>query len=116
MRKVLLSVLCLAVVGCGVSTTPTADFVPVSGKVTHAGAPVASANLNFQPTGRGTQKIVAVVDGKFETEMTPGRYTYFITAGSSPEAVANIPPKYAAGDIERQVDIDDGTELEIELD
>lgn len=105
----------LALAGCG-GVTPNPEPIGVSGTVTHGGKPVSSVILNFQPTGVGTQAMVTVTDGAFEADLTPGTYTYYITKGNSIEAIATVDPKYAAGSLDRQIEVKGGSQLEIELD
>jgi hypothetical protein len=110
-----LVVAALGVAGCG-NVTPNPDPVGVTGTVTHAGKPVESVILHFQPTGVGAQAMVTVTNGAFEADLMPGTYTYYITKGNSAEAIASIDPKYAAGAMDRQIDVVGGAALEIELD
>jgi len=105
----------IGVAGCG-NVTPNPDPVGVTGKVTHAGKPVESVILHFQPTGEGAQAMVTVANGEFQADIMPGTYTYYITKGNSAEAIATIDPKFASGALDRQVEVAAGSALEIELD
>jgi len=107
--------LAISVAGCG-SVTPNPDPAGVTGTVTHDGKPVSSVVLHFQPTGAGAQAMVTVTDGAFEADLMPGTYTYYITKGSSAEAIATVDPKFAAGALDRQIEVSPGAALEIQLD
>ncbi|MFN0052012.1 MAG: hypothetical protein ACKV0T_07465 [Planctomycetales bacterium] len=113
MRKILL-VLAVMIAGCGTRVTPTSAPVKISGQVTQGGQPI-SVVLHLQPTVQGGQQaMVNVTDGKFETTVTPGKYTYYLAKGGASGDIT-IPEDYTAGSMERQVDIAEGTKLDISL-
>ncbi len=97
-----------AIVGCGgVSVTPTAARVAVTGNVTLAGKPLTDVDLNLQPTGDGLPAVLKVKDGKFEAELVPGKYTYFLSQGSGPagaKAIAKVPVTFLQGSADREVE------------
>jgi hypothetical protein len=97
-----------AIVGCGgVSVTPTAARVAVTGNVTLAGQPLTDVDLNLQPTGDGLPAVVKVKDGKFEAELVPGKYTYFLSQASGPagaKAIAKVPVTFLQGSADREVE------------
>jgi hypothetical protein len=96
------------IVGCGgVSVTPTAARVAVTGNVTLAGKPLTDVDLNLQPTGDGLPAVLKVKDGKFEAELVPGKYTFFLTQTSGPagaKSFAKVPANCQIGAADREVE------------
>lgn len=117
MRFVLVGVFCgMLAVGCGVSVQQNPEPVDVTFKVTAGGKPVSDVKFNFQPTGDGLPAVVEVTNGGFTSKVTPGKYTWFISAGASEAAFAGIPAKYQEGSLDRQFEIAGGESMEIALD
>ena len=108
LRSFLSLMLIGAISGCGgVSVTPTAARVAVTGTVTLAGQPLTDVDLNLQPTGDGLPAVVKVKDGKFEAELVPGKYTYFLSQASGPagaKSIAKVPPNCLLGAADREVE------------
>jgi hypothetical protein len=104
--------------GCGYRDPgKNPDPVEVSGQVTKGGRPVSDVVLNFQPTGDGTQAAVPLKGGAFHGNITPGKYTYFISeVNGKSKAFASIPEKYRAGSLDRQIEIEKGQSLDLTLD
>jgi hypothetical protein len=102
-------------VGCGVNPGKNPDQVDITGKVTLPGKTVTDVTFNLQPTGTGTQAFYPVKNGEFKGKATPGKYTYFISEGPSASAFKAIPEKYRSGSMDRQIDVDAGTPLNITL-
>lgn len=89
--------------------TPNPEPVAVTGIVTVSGKPVTDIAINFQPIDAGLPAVIAVKDGKFEAELTPGKYTYFVSRVSTPtgeRSLAKIPVAYHQGAMDRLVDVD----------
>ena len=115
-RSSALALLLLIATGCGgVSITPTADPVSLSVSVTVAGKPANDINFNFQPVEGGLPATVLVTNGKFEAQITPGKYTYFITAGKSPAGFKPVPAAFHAGSLERLIEVKAGEPIDIKL-
>lgn len=107
-------------IGCGVSgTSPNPAPTAAGGTVNQNGQPVSSVVLNFQPTGAGAlPAAVPVTDGKFEAQINPGRYTWYISEGSgtdSKKSFAAISEEFRAGSLDRQIDVIPGTSLQLEI-
>jgi hypothetical protein len=116
-RNQMWCVLLVISLGCGgVSVTPTAESVDVTGDVTNGAKPVSGVKLNLQVTDTGLPAVIDVVDGKFTAKVTPGKYTYYFTPGKSANAFKSIPEKYHAGSLDRQIEIGSGTKLTLSLD
>lgn len=97
--------------------TPNPDPVDVTLNVTIAGKPADDLKFNFQPTGAGAlPAVVDVVNGKVQTKVNPGMYTYFITAGKSPAKFNSVPKSFHAGSMDRQIEVKAGETIEIKLD
>jgi hypothetical protein len=117
MRK-LVPLLALALVGCGVNPGKTPDPVEINGRVTMAGKPVGDLTLNLQPTGtEGTQATIPLKNGEFRRQVTPGRYTFYLSEGPKTAAAAfrAIPEKFRAGSMDRQIDIGQQPTVEFTL-
>ena len=113
-------VLLLAAVGCGVNAGKTFEAVDISGSVTIGDKPVSDVILNFQPTGAGTLPvIIPITDGRFECKASPGRYAWYFEQSKGDQnskAFETIPMEYRAADLDRQIDVFDGAELEFTMD
>lgn len=114
------SVCSVLLAGCGGSgTSPNPAPTAATGTVNQNGQPVSSVVLNFQPTGAGAlPAAVPVSDGKFEAQINPGRYTWYISEGSgadSRKAFATISEEFRAGSLDRQIDVAPGTALQLEI-
>lgn len=120
MLRSLLVLLVLAVIaGCGgVSVTPNPDPVAVTGNVTLAGKPVTDIAVNFQPIAGGLPAVVTVKDGKFEAQITPGKYTYFISKASTPtgeRSLAKVPASFHQGAMDRVIEVNGPGPLEFSM-
>jgi hypothetical protein len=60
--------------------------------------------------------VVEIANGKSQAKVTPGKYTYFITAGKSPASFNAVPKAYHEGSLERQIEVKAGDTIEIKLD
>jgi hypothetical protein len=120
MMRQLFVFLSLAACGCGQHIGKTLEPVEITGVVTVNQVPVSDVILNLQPTGAGTLPVVIPIkDGKFESTASPGRYAWFFeasSAGKHSRAIEAIPDEYRNADMERQIDVVDGSELELMLD
>lgn len=115
MRK-LIPLLGLVLVGCEVNPGQNPDPGEISGTVTIGTKPVNGVNLNLQPTGTGTQAVIAVRKGEFTGTVTPGKYTYYFTENSKTPASHRIPEKYQSGSMDRQITIGAGEKLMLTMD
>lgn len=109
LRSGLLLMLLSAAVGCGgVTATPFSEPVSVTGNVQMAGKPATDIAINFQPTGDGLPAVVQVKDGKFEAQVTPGKYTWFVSQASSKtgeRSLSKVPAAFQQGSMERQFEV-----------
>ena len=98
-----------AIAGCGgVSVTANPDPVAVTGNVTLAGKPATDIVVNLQPIEGGLPAVVTVKDGKFEAQVTPGKYTYFVTKASTPSgerSLAKVPAVFLQGAMDRVIEV-----------
>ncbi len=120
LQFLVISVCSVFLVGCGGSvTTPNPEPTAVTGTVIQKGQPVANVVLNFQPTGAGAlPAVVPLKDGKFEAQISPGRYTWYLSEGSGAEsrkAFATISEEFQAGSLDRQIDVEPGKPLQLEV-
>jgi hypothetical protein len=95
----------LVLVGCGVNPGKNAEPVDLEGKVSIAGKDVSYGTLSLQPTTKGTMATLPISNGKVKGVVTPGKYTYYISAASTEEAFEAIPEKYRSGSMDRQIEI-----------
>jgi hypothetical protein len=112
--------LTLAAVGCGVSAGRTLEPVDITGIVTVGDVPISDVILNLQPTGAGTLPVVIPIkDGKFETMASPGRYAWYFEAAREPKnskGIESIPQEFRSADLDRQIDVHEGAQLEFLID
>ena len=103
--------------GCG-STDPGTNPAPQLTllEISMGGQPVNDVKFNFQPVGSGLPAVVEIKDGKGEFEVTPGEYTYFISAGKSDATLKKVPEKYHTGALDRKFEVKGGELLEFKLD
>lgn len=93
--------------GCGGSSGAGAKLVPVSGKVSYKGQPLAKGRVSLMPVKPGNTATGEVVDGAFRLSTfqkddgaPPGQYKVAVTAWEkeptmeSPKGVPAIPEKY----------------------
>jgi len=108
----------LGLCGCGgVNPGVNPDPIDVIVNVTVAGKPADDLKFNFQPTGPGALPAVFdIVEGIATAKVTPGKYTYFVTAGEDPENFDSVPTAYHQGSMERQLEVKPGEMIEIKLD
>lgn len=107
----------LLLAGCG-STDPGTNPAPQLTllEVTMGGQPVNDVKFNFQPVGSGLPAVVEIKNGKGEFEVTPGEYTYFISAGKSDATLKKVPEKYLTGALDRKFEVKGGESLQFTLD
>lgn len=107
----------LVLAGCG-STDPGTNPAPQLTllEITMGGQPVNDVKFNFQPVGSGLPAVVEIKNGKGEFEVTPGEYTYFMSAGKSDATLKKIPEKYLTGALDRKFEVKGGEALEFKLD
>lgn len=110
MLRLLLSLMLVgAIMGCGgVSVTPNPDPVAVTGNVTLAGKPATDIVVNFQPIEGGLPAVCTVKDGKFEAQITPGKYTYFVSKAATPtgeKTLSKFPAPLQQGAMDRTVEV-----------
>lgn len=118
MRLFSVAILTLTLVaGCGgvdPGTNPTPKAATLS--VTIGGKPADDIKFNLQPVGDGLPAAIEIKKGKGEFEMTPGEYTYFISAGKSDTAFKQVPEKYHTGAMDRKFTFTGSEPLEFKLD
>ncbi len=102
MRR-LLFLLALLLCGCGVNPGKNPDRIEIAGTVTLAGKEVHGVILNLQVTGTGTPASLPVTKGTVKGTVTPGKYTYYLSAASSPADFKAVPEIFRAGSLERQI-------------
>jgi len=109
LRSGLLLILLSAAVGCGgVTATPFSEPVSVTGNVQMAGKPATDIAINFQPTGDGLPAVVEVKDGKFEAQVTPGKYTWYVSKASSKtgdKSLSKVPATFQQGSMDREFEV-----------
>lgn len=72
-----LAVCCVAFAGCA----PKDGLVPIKGTITLDGAPIEKGTVNFAPKGGpGTAAGGAIVNGKYEARVSPGKMAVTIYA------------------------------------
>ena len=91
--------------GCSVNPGKNPDPVDVEGNVSIAGKALSTGTLSLQPTAKGSQAALVVTNGKVRGTITPGKYTYYITAAATEAELEAIPEKYRAGSMDRQIEI-----------
>ena len=115
-----LTVAALTVVGCSQPTRLNEAPISVSGKVSQGGQPVGDVQVTFQPLEKGHPGSFPVgADGKFQGELIPGNYAYYVGKSPAPKsdaAIKKIDPKYLEANLTRSVDVAPGQELAIVLD
>ncbi len=104
--------------GCGgIDPGTNPEPVDVTLSVSVAGKPANDLKFNFQPTGVGAlPAVVDISNGKVQAKVTPGKYTYFVSAGKSPASFNAVPKAYHEGSLERQIEVKAGEAIEIRLD
>ncbi len=114
----LVAVSAFYLVGCGGAvdpgTNPAAKLTTLS--VTMNNQPLDDVRLNLQPIGAGLPAVIEIKNGRGEFEVTPGEYTYFISAGKTDASFKTVPEKYYEGAMDRTVKVVGGEQLEFKLD
>lgn len=107
----------LVLSGCG-ETDPGTNPAPklTTFSVTMSGQPVDDVRLNLQPIAAGLPAVVEIKEGRGEFDVTPGEYTYFVSAGKSDASFSKVPEKYREGAMDRTVKVAGGEQLELKLD
>jgi hypothetical protein len=111
--------LLLSLVGCGgvkVNQNPQQSEVTVS--VTTKGQPVDDVKLVMLAVDDkgGGQAEGVVSKGKVKLTVYPGKYTYYVEAGKTETSFSKIPAAYHQGAMDRTVEIQAGSTLELKLD
>ena len=117
MRVFAVAMLASIVVGCGgvdPGLNPAPQMTTLS--VTIGGKPADDIKFNLQPIGSGLPAAIEIENGEGDFDITPGEYTYFITAGKSEAAFKQVPEKYHAGAMDRKFTVKGGENLEFKLD
>jgi hypothetical protein len=118
-RYVLMTVLLLSLVGCGgvtVNKNPQQSEITVN--VTTKGQPVDDVKLVMLAVDDkgGGQAEGVVAKGKAKLTVYPGKYTYYVEAGKTDTSFSKIPAAYHQGAMDRTVEIQGGSDLELKLD
>jgi hypothetical protein len=118
-RYVLMTVLLLSLVGCGgltINKNPQQTEVTLS--VTTKGQPVDDVKLVMLAVDDkgGGQAEGVVTKGKAKLTVYPGKYTYYVEAGKTDTSFSKIPTAYHQGAMDRTIEIQDGSSLELKLD
>ena len=95
------------VIGCGGPSGPAAKLVPVTGKVTYKGQPLAKGTVSLMPVKPGNTATGEIVGGAFKLSTyqkddgaPPGQYKVAVTAWEkeptmdAPKGVPAIPQKF----------------------
>ena len=109
-------VLIVAVLGCGKGPVNLSEPVLVNGKVQWRGQPLNDTAISLQPLEQGHMALLRTDStGKFNAEVIPGKYAYFIDAANNSNRgkVAGIPSKYQQADLGRTVVVQPGEELQL---
>ena len=103
--------------GCGgVNVGQVADPVGITGQITMEDLPLSGVRLNLQPTGDGMPTGMDVTGGKFEGDVVPGKYTYFLSAGKDAAAFKKVPEEYHSGAMDREIEVAAGATLDLIID
>lgn len=116
MRYAAFAAILAMMVGCGVAVTPNPEPVDIKGTLSLDGKPISDVKINFQPTEIGLPAVVPVNEGKFEWKLTPGKYTWYITQGSSEKTLEGISVEFLEGSMARIIDVKAGQELNFSMD
>lgn len=97
-----LAVCCVAFAGCA----PKDGLVPIKGTVTLDGAPIEKGTVNFAPKGgSGTTAGGAIVNGKYEARVSPGKMAVTIYAQKSEKIENPTQEQIERGITEIKVDV-----------
>jgi|GEM_PF-1898290 len=120
MRSFLLILTLILSVGCGTSVTPMPAPTAIKGKLAlSSGKPAGGLVLNLYPLeGQHPGVYDVAEDGSFKGEAISGKYTYFVTKGSSKnseQTLKNVDPKFYAADGTRTIVVKAGEDISIKL-
>jgi len=120
MRSFLLILILALSVGCGTSVTPMAAPTAVKGKLElSSGKPAGGLVFNLYPLeGQHPRVFEVAEDGTFKGEAISGKYTYFVTKGSSKNSVQTmklVSPKLYEPDGTRTIFVKAGEDINIKL-
>jgi hypothetical protein len=107
------AVLC---VGCGPTIVPNPDPVEMTFNVKQGGKPLNDFTFNLQPIAEGAQSLGKIERGVAKLYVMPGTYTYYISAGTSEAALDSIPAAFHNGAMDRKLEINSGTTIDISID
>jgi hypothetical protein len=109
----------LSLIGCGgVTVNKNPQQIEVTLSVTTKGQPVDDVKLVMLAVDDkgGGQADGVVAKGKVKLTVYPGKYTYYVEAGKTDTSFAKIPTAYHQGAMDRTVEIQGGSEIELKLD
>lgn len=87
--------------------------VAITGTVSKGNAPLTGLRLNLQPLETGLPATLDIKDGKIAAEVTPGKYTWYISGDEKDLAAKGIPEGFLAGSMDRTVEIKGGDTLSL---
>ncbi|MCU0712816.1 MAG: hypothetical protein MUC43_12215 [Pirellula sp.] len=118
-RYLFLIGLLLSLAGCGgVTVTKNPEQTEVNFNVTTKGQPVDDVKLVMLAIDDkgGGQAEGTVAKGKAKLTMYPGKYTYYVESGKTSTSFAKIPAAYHQGAMDRTIEVQAGSEIELKLD
>jgi len=120
MRSFLLILSLALSVGCGTSVTPMPGPTAIKGKLElSSGKPASGLVFNLYPLeGQHPGVFEVAEDGTFKGEAISGKYTYFVTKGSSKtseQTLKAVNPKLYEADLARAIVVKAGEDINIKL-
>lgn len=104
-------------IGCGGPTvTVNPNPVEMTFNVTRGGKAVTDLRLNLQTIGEGSEAFGMIENGVAKVTVTPGTYTYYVSAGKSEASLKEIPEAMQSGAMDRKLEITTGATVDIKLD
>lgn len=103
--------------GCGGPTVTTNPGpVDMTFNVTRGGKPVTDLRLNLQAIAEGSEAFGMIENGVAKVTVTPGTYTYYVSAGKTEATLKDIPEAMQSGAMDRKLEITAGATVDITLD
>ena len=118
-RYIIMTGLLLSLVGCGgVTVNKNPQQTEVTFNVSTKSQPVDDVKLVLLAVDDkgGGQAEGVVAKGKAKLTVYPGKYTYYVEAGKTDTSFAKIPPAYRQGAMDRTIEVQGGSDIELKLD